>query len=314
MRFLLAMFVLAAAAIAEDPKGDKEGANALAEISKKLEEQSKRQEDQKNELEEVQKKLAVQEAENEKLKKEVANQKLENLEERKAESLLRQAEDNIRQADAEMIKINEQRVEKRQSAPKGKRQKGVISEAKKLMVQEILHYHGTQNYTTTLKQFIDSEIRRLTAPRKPEIVRVVNGGTAGATSVGSPSNYAPIKGFTSSGESWFNTQYQFPAGVWMRFQRKISLMKIGFRPWSPAGSGNWPKVTEVVGSDDCSRWNTLLYIDNKGGFTRNEEFRMFTIPSENRTPGYACLGLRWPSQNGCNGYVRVGNIQMWEQV
>ena len=150
-------------------------------------------------------------------------------------------------------------------------------------------------------------------------VRITNEGTAGATSTGLI-NHRPIKAFTSSEESWFNIKGQFPAGVWIRFQRTYRLAKIGFRAWSPGYSGgNWPTVTEIVGSNDCSQWKTLLYIDNGGGFTRNsgvgpqEQFRTFTIPTENRLP-FTCLGLRWPSGQGCNGIVRVGDIQMWEQL
>merc|ERR1711962_556686 len=159
---------------------------------------------------------------------------------------------------------------------------------------------------------LTAEIRAHYAkPRTPGgIGRIVNDGTPGSTSNG---YYQPINAFTTSEASWYNVDGQFPAAVWMRFGRTYRLAKIGFRAWAPVGTGNWPTVTEVVGSNDCSRWTTLLYINNKGGFTQDKEYREFTIASENRL-AFSCLGLRWPSRNGCNGYVRLGHIQMWEQV
>ena len=145
-------------------------------------------------------------------------------------------------------------------------------------------------------------------------MRFANEGTAGATSI-EGSCCTAIKAFTPPGASWHNKKFQFPAAVWMRFKKTHRLTKIGFRAWWPnlsENEGNMPKVTKVVGSNDCSNWNTLLQIDNFGGFTSHKEYRTFTIPSENRILSYSCFGLTWASQEGTEGWVRVGDIQMWE--
>jgi len=191
-------------------------------------------------------------------------------------------------------------------------------------VDTILHHVSGSDYGTTTHGSTPGPTTKPTPgpttkptpgpTTKPTPKRIENGGTAGATSTLNPS-YAPIKVF--SGGIWYNVRNQFPAAIWMRFQKAHRLMKIGFKaifPNTVANQGNWPKVTEVVGSNDCSQWTTLLYIDNQGGFTSDDEFRMFTIPSQNGISEYACLGLRWPSKEGCYGVVAVGDIQMWEQA
>jgi len=191
-------------------------------------------------------------------------------------------------------------------------------------VDTILHHVTGSDYGTTTQGSTPGPTSKPTPgpTTKPTPKRIENGGTAGATSTYN-ALYAPIKAFTSSltphgdPQGWLNVRNQFPAAIWMRFQKAHRLMKIGFRALSPSTDPNqskWPKVTEVVGSNDCSQWTTLLYIDNQGGFTSNLEFRRFTIPSQNGISEYACLGLRWPSKEGCDGLVGVGDIQMWEQA
>jgi len=112
----------------------------------------------------------------------VASQKLYNLEARITEAILRQADEKLREADVRILQTNEKQTaelrreaEKRQAAPR--RQDIVITEARKLMVEEILKYHAEHNESRGLKKLIDSEIRRLAVLKNnPPDIRVKNVG------------------------------------------------------------------------------------------------------------------------------------------
>jgi len=147
----------------------------------------------------------------------------------------------------------------------------------------------------------------LPAPTE-ELGLIVNRGTAGASSY---HRVLPPKNAFDGTSDWANRDGHFPAVIWLQFQSAHRLQKIGFAIHSV--DQNLPYEFEVVGSDDCSRWNVLLRLNNRGGFRSNKEFKTFVIPAENRV-SVRCIGLRWPNRNGCNGYVRVGRITMWEQV
>jgi len=137
---------------------------------------------------------------------------------------------------------------------------------------------------------------------------IPNRGTPGASSV--YSTYYARKGFSTSELSWASNsgaQY-FPASVWMRYSRSHRLAKIGFR--TAPSTSEMSKGFEVIGSNDCTNWNTLLYVEN-AGFTKGLQFKTFQIPLENRI-AFSCLGLKF--QNTPVNLVRLGQITMWEQT
>ena len=130
-------------------------------------------------------------------------------------------------------------------------------------------------------------------------------GTPGASSVRS-SSFAVTNAFTSDDKYWVPAKDQLPSAIWMRFQNPRRLHAIGYRNFDQNYD---PKRLEVIGSDDCTNWTTLLVVENTG-FTGITEFRKWTIPEDIRTKFY-CFGLRWRSKppNGfCNA---VSEIQMW---
>ena len=151
---------------------------------------------------------------------------------------------------------------------------------------------------------------------------IVDQGEAGASSEAIETNDVPNKGktysaangFITSEMSWLTEPHQWPAFIWKRYQKAHRLRKIGFRV---GRSNNWPDVFEVVGSDDCSTWTSMLRLDKQGpwngGFTK--EFRTYIIPVEKRTP-FKCIGLKWPGTRdewlSQSGRVSVDSITMWE--
>jgi len=311
MRFLLALFLLAAAACAEEAKGDKEGATALAEISKKQAEQDRKFEEQNKELKEMKKSLAEQRAENEKLEKEVASQKQENLEARKTEAILREADAKLREADARILRTNEKQTAelrreaaKRQAAPK--RQDDVISATRNLIVEEIVKYNAAHNETAELIKLIDSEIRRLAFRPTSKIVRIPFEGTAGASS-GTPSRIlAP-----DTGTGYWHSAKGLPQTVWFHFSKPHRLAKIG---WTAFNNNFAPRNFRVVGSSDCQTWTTIHNVVG-ASWPNNNNFddtsRTFTIPKENRME-FSCLGLIVTKTNV--EYVTLGRMMMWEEV
>jgi len=372
MRFFLALFLLAAAACAEEAKGDKEGANALdlTEVSNKLVEQSKRRAEQGKKLEEQNKEL---------------------------DAVLLEADAKLREAHA--LQTNERQTaelrreaEKRQAAPKRQNQRppseqlAMISEARKIM-EKILKFNAET----------DSEIKRMMYPSMYQSCywRVTKGKDYNAnaqwtesghicqkwsaakryykpsnpahkkynltenycrnpswknkknpglrpwcytnrdnpyweycdvpacegmiTFLGKPENCKPLCSddsaeiaFQNSMLFWSNLPGKFPAGVWMRYPKPRRLAKIGFT--ISEIKLYWPKTFEVVASDDCHLWYTLLRREDGGGFSRDNEFKTFDIPCE-KEPAL-CFGLKWPSSTGATvatvDTVRVNNILMWE--
>ena len=112
--------------------------------------------------------------------------------------------------------------------------------------------------------------------------------------------------FQADDKYWSNAKNKWPASVWMRFDRPHLLEKIGFRNKEIY---NTPKTVEVIGSNDCKSWKTLLSVEDSG-FTKGNEFRSWTIPAENRSK-FSCFGLMWPIKQ-VSQCVSVRQILMWE--
>jgi len=154
-------------------------------------------------------------------------------------------------------------------------------------------------------------------PKIRGILRKLDDGTAGASSTCCPNCCSARNAFIPFGEAkeheqleqWASETDQFPAYIWMRFQRPHRLAKIAF---SSLYYKQLPKEIGVVGSDDCETWTTLVTI--KSGFTYGSEVKPWEIPSQNRQK-FSCIGLMWPRRfEGNDGIARLGHITMWEEL
>jgi len=158
---------------------------------------------------------------------------------------------------------------------------------------------------------LTAEIRALhVEPKTPKLRLVQNRGTIGASSeysTGSPM-WGKQNAFSTSEKFWSNVDNQFPALIWMRFSAPFRLGKIGYR----VAGGGQPKIAEVIGSNDCSTWTTLRYIENTGFSGGAKEFKAWSVPIENSIP-FPCIGLRWPFK-GTGSCSEIGSITMWEWV
>jgi len=147
-------------------------------------------------------------------------------------------------------------------------------------------------------------------PEQTTSLRIImNNGTAGSSSHWS--FYSAAHAFDHGGFMWINKNNQFPALVWMRFPTSHRLAKIGFtvNTYHPEYS---PKRFSVIGSDDCSKWNTLLSVTSPGVFV-SQVVKTWDIPLENRVY-YACIGIDWPVPGKGDRHARIADITMWEQV
>ena len=128
-------------------------------------------------------------------------------------------------------------------------------------------------------------------------------GTAGGTSSydNRPKAYAFINGTSTV---WCNEAYQYPASVWMRFRKPHRLQKIGYRSLNRDNN-----AFEVIASDDCTSWTTLLSVGNPG-FTKDSEFKQWSIAIKNIAP-FSCIGLKWHKSNT---HVCVNGVTMWEPI
>jgi len=327
MKFFLALFLLAAAACAEEAKGDKEGATAFAEISKKLEEQSKKLaeqdrkfEEQNKELKEMKKSLAEQRVENEKLEKEVASQKLENLDARKTEAILREADAKLREADARILRTNEKQTaelrreaEKRQAAPKRQNDaEGMISETRGLILEEILKYHASHNDTTTRPSKIEL---------KP--LKAINGVTNENSESGS--GYPTKDAFSTDKtycigwrpkKEWTNP---FPHLLSYEFPTLHTPAKISFRRVKVSSDYGTPKKWQFVATADpnCdknSNW-TVLCGDIGGENIVSNQVVGCDVPKKARSD-YKCLGLRIYSnhESRTDNSACFRELKFWEVV
>jgi len=144
-------------------------------------------------------------------------------------------------------------------------------------------------------------------PKRGKIELIKERGTPGASSVYN-GDYGAARAFTSDDDYWIPADNQLPASIWMRFPRAHRLAAIGYKNYYYD-----PTSLKVIGSNDCATWTTLLTVD-KTGFTKENEFRKWSIPVENQQM-FSCLGFMW--QKASRGYPRtvvVREIRMWEAV
>jgi len=159
---------------------------------------------------------------------------------------------------------------------------------------------------------LTAEIRAHYAkPRTPTgIARIAYEGSAGSST--ESSGYAPKYAFHSIGSHYFHSQKGMPQAIWFRFSKPHRLAKIGITSHQNRYA---PKRFNVVGSNDCASWTSMLTVFNSG-FPDNthEETRYWSISAQNRM-AFTCIGLNVKT-NPWSGYpyLLLNNIMMWEEV
>ena len=114
------------------------------------------------------------------------------------------------------------------------------------------------------------------------------------------------------GKHWANRGSDRTRRIWFQFEEAHSLVKIGFSSRSDGLLHQTPAHFLVIGSsmtDDCKKWSTLLEV-KKAGFTKNDEFKSWLIPIENRKP-FHCIGFKIVSTIKGN-VAALKDIIMWE--
>jgi len=145
--------------------------------------------------------------------------------------------------------------------------------------------------------------------------RILNYGTATAGASATCCRCCPAKDAFITSDAmnrWAGVIDQYPAYVWMRFQKPQRLAKIAFSlPWRPKKTD----ILEIgiVGSDDCKsdrigHWTTLLTI--KPAFTKAWEVKTWEIPLQKRV-GFTCIGLMWPREFYGFNRATFSEITMW---
>ena len=139
---------------------------------------------------------------------------------------------------------------------------------------------------------------------------VVYDGTAGA-SLQYSSSYSAQKAFNQENPEarWCST-VGYPAKIWFKFTSAVKVVKISF---SSVDSNKWkesPETFNVIASNDCSTWDTLLSVTNSG-FTGQNQEKSWQIP-RTQQKSYRCYGIEgtknlgyWPN------YISLKKLKMF---
>ena len=115
------------------------------------------------------------------------------------------------------------------------------------------------------------------------------------------------------GKHWASHSNDATPEIWFQFEEEHSLAKIGFSSRKENFFGQTPAHFLVIGStmtENSKNWSTLLEVKN-AGFTKNDEFNSWLIPTVNRKP-FRCMGLKILSTMSKKKYAALRNITMWE--
>ena len=140
---------------------------------------------------------------------------------------------------------------------------------------------------------------------------VVYDGTAGASSRYS-SKYSAQKAFNQEDPKarWCSTA-GYPAKIWFKFTFVVKVVKISF---SSIDSNKWkesPKTFNVIASNDCSTWDTLLSV-TMSGFTGQNQEKSWQIPCTQQK-SYRCYGIEATENLGYpRQYISLKKMKMFQ--
>ena len=135
---------------------------------------------------------------------------------------------------------------------------------------------------------------------------VVYDGKAGASSYWWHTfhrDYPPENAFKSNAR-WCSLA-GYPAKIWYKFKFPVKVVKISFSSvdksfWYPSKWKQSPKSFNVIASNDCKNWDTLLSVTNSG-FTGQNQVKSWQIPCTQQRP-YRCYGIEGTKNLGYRGY------------
>ena len=144
-------------------------------------------------------------------------------------------------------------------------------------------------------------------------MEIVYDGTAGASALAG-AGYEAKYAFQNTEKFWGGRYYEDgPSFVWFRFRMAQRLAKIGFQGGHNAYA---PKSFEVVGSNSCSNWTTLLSTSNSGiPNDLSSTFFSWNIEKRHRL-SFSCIGIKSITENSerPTNYPEIKNIIMWEEI
>jgi len=146
------------------------------------------------------------------------------------------------------------------------------------------------------------------------VTPIVYDGTPGASSQYSAS-YSAEKAFDSENDDRWCSAEGFPAKIWFQFTSAVKVVKISFSSPEPSrGHQKWkqsPKAFQVIASDDCSNWDTLLSVTDSG-FTGAHQEKSWQIPC-NQQKSYHCYGIEGNENFGFHtDYISVHKMKMFQ--
>jgi len=144
------------------------------------------------------------------------------------------------------------------------------------------------------------------------VTPVVYDGTAGASSKYS-SSYPAQNAFTpeDSDDRWCTDSSGYPGKIWFNFTSAVKVVKISF---SSPDSSYWkesPKTFNVIASNDCSNWHTLLSVADSG-FTGSNQVKSWQIPCTQQK-SYKCYGIEGTENEGYGTeYTSLKKLKMFK--
>ena len=149
------------------------------------------------------------------------------------------------------------------------------------------------------------------------VTPVVYNGTPGASSKWS-ADYSAQKAFNQANPEarWCSTA-GYPSKIWFQFTSAVKVVKISFSSvdksfWYPSKWKQSPKSFNVIASNDCKNWDTLLSVTNSG-FTGQNQVKSWQIPCTQQRP-YRCYGIEGTKNLGYPGkaYISLKKLKMFQ--
>jgi len=147
------------------------------------------------------------------------------------------------------------------------------------------------------------------------VTPVVYDGTPGASSKWS-ADYSAQKAFNQANPEarWCSTA-GYPSKIWFQFTSAVKVVKISF---SSIDSNQYPdiwtespKAFNVIASNDCSTWVTLLSVTNSG-FTGLNQEKSWHIPCTQQK-SYRCYGIEGTENLGYpKDYISLKDMKMFQ--